>query len=70
MCGIIGVVGQPNPVPILLSGLRRLEYRGYDSAGVAVTNGRIRCCRAQGKLRELEHKLATTALSGSNGCVR
>jgi glucosamine--fructose-6-phosphate aminotransferase (isomerizing) len=58
MCGIVGYVGPDEALPILLSGLRRLEYRGYDSAGVAVTHdGATRIVRRAGKLRELERAL-------------
>jgi glutamine---fructose-6-phosphate transaminase (isomerizing) len=54
MCGIVGYVGKENAIPILLDGLKRLEYRGYDSAGIACQNCRgIEVYRAQGKLREL-----------------
>jgi glucosamine--fructose-6-phosphate aminotransferase (isomerizing) len=46
MCGIVGVVAERNAVPILMEGLRRLEYRGYDSAGIAVLTGRPAARRA------------------------
>ncbi len=59
MCGIIGYVGQRAVIPILLEGLRRLEYRGYDSAGIAVLDGdRIEVVRALGKLVSLQEKVA------------
>jgi glucosamine--fructose-6-phosphate aminotransferase (isomerizing) len=67
MCGIIGVVGRESAVPRLLDGLRRLEYRGYDSAGLAVVNQRIDRCRAVGKLANLEQKLANSPLAGTVG---
>ncbi len=58
MCGIIGYVGKKNAGPILISGLRRLEYRGYDSAGIAlVSRGRLKTHKAAGKIRELEGRL-------------
>jgi glutamine---fructose-6-phosphate transaminase (isomerizing) len=53
MCGIMGYVGPQQAAPVLLDGLRRLEYRGYDSAGVAVTNGTINVRKAQGKIDRL-----------------
>ena len=53
MCGIIGAVAQRNVVPILLEGLRRLEYRGYDSAGIAVVNGGLSRIRSTGRVAEL-----------------
>jgi len=69
MCGIVGAVAERDVVPILLEGLRRLEYRGYDSAGIATVNqqneiGRV---RAIGKVKELEPLLAETGLKGSLG---
>ena len=54
MCGIVGYVGPDQALPILLEGLRRLEYRGYDSAGVAVLDGHVRVVKRAGKLSELE----------------
>ena len=57
MCGIIGYVGLDEALPIILEGLRRLEYRGYDSAGVALMEGELRVVKRAGKLRELERLL-------------
>jgi glutamine---fructose-6-phosphate transaminase (isomerizing) len=57
MCGIVGYVGPDEALPILLEGLRRLEYRGYDSAGVAVLNDAVTVVKKAGKLAELEAKL-------------
>jgi glucosamine--fructose-6-phosphate aminotransferase (isomerizing) len=68
MCGIVGYVGHEAAAPILLDGLRRLEYRGYDSAGLAVqSEGRIQVVRAVGKLRNLEQALAQKGLPGQVG---
>src|SRR5439155_6038946 len=58
MCGIVGYVGPDQALPILLEGLRRLEYRGYDSAGVAVIDGDLRVLKRAGKLSELESALS------------
>ena len=58
MCGIIGYIGDKHVLPILIDGLRRLEYRGYDSAGVAVVrDGTIELRRSAGKLSRLEDAL-------------
>src|SRR5918998_4945293 len=68
MCGIIGYIGQKQVLPILIDGLRRLEYRGYDSAGVAVVrNGTIELRRSAGKLARLEEVIATQPLEGEYG---
>ncbi len=68
MCGIVGYVGPQPPVPVILEGLRRLEYRGYDSAGIAVGGGgALHLRRAQGKLRNLEAVLSGHPLEGSWG---
>ena len=68
MCGIVGYVGTERCAPILLEGLRRLEYRGYDSAGVAVVEGgRLRVVRSVGKLSGLDEKLRGVDLTGTLG---
>src|SRR5205823_3234767 len=73
MCGIVGYVGPDRALPILIEGLRRLEYRGYDSAGVAVLDGEITVVKRAGKLAELEAGLAEAdadsgaALAGRSG---
>ncbi|WP_447979791.1 glutamine--fructose-6-phosphate transaminase (isomerizing) [Candidatus Nitrospira bockiana] len=68
MCGIVGYVGDEDAVPILLNGLKRLEYRGYDSAGIALLHqGKIEVRRSVGKLSNLEKMLKGNALKGSTG---
>jgi glucosamine--fructose-6-phosphate aminotransferase (isomerizing) len=68
MCGIVGVIGTALAAPLLLDGLRRLEYRGYDSAGIAtLVNGEIRRRRAEGKLVNLAEALAHDPLAGATG---
>ncbi|MEA2770923.1 MAG: hypothetical protein QOD93_3885, partial [Acetobacteraceae bacterium] len=68
MCGIVGVIGARPAAPIILDALRRLEYRGYDSAGIAtLVNGHIDRRRAEGKLGNLATSLEAHALSGSIG---
>ncbi len=68
MCGIVGVVGSAGAAELLLDGLRRLEYRGYDSAGIAtLVEGQIERRRAEGKLRHLAAVLAAAPLAGSTG---
>jgi glucosamine--fructose-6-phosphate aminotransferase (isomerizing) len=68
MCGIVGYVGDKPVVPLIIDGLRKLEYRGYDSAGIAVVeNGELKVTRAEGKLRNLEAALQENPLSGTYG---
>ncbi len=67
MCGIMGYVGPREAAPILVDGLRRLEYRGYDSAGIAVTNGVIEVRKARGKIANLESLVGTEPVSGTIG---
>src|SRR2546422_7283614 len=68
MCGIVGYVGHRNCLPILIEGLKRLEYRGYDSAGIAVQmNGAVKVTKAAGKIRVLESKLQRETLNGFAG---
>ena len=71
MCGIVGGIAERSVMPILLEGLRRLEYRGYDSSGIALLDGShtIQRIRAMGKIKQLETKIeqAKTVLSGNIG---
>jgi glucosamine--fructose-6-phosphate aminotransferase (isomerizing) len=65
MCGIVGYAGRQQALPILLTGLRRLEYRGYDSAGVAVLDGgEVQVVRKAGKLSALEETLGSDTPGG------
>jgi len=69
MCGIVGYIGFKDPVDVLVEGLRRLEYRGYDSAGIAVVdaNGALALRRAPGKLRDLEKIISREPMDGVYG---
>jgi glucosamine--fructose-6-phosphate aminotransferase (isomerizing) len=67
MCGIVAAVARRNVVPILLEGLRRLEYRGYDSAGMAVINGSLQRIRSCGRVAQLEKLAAEQGLHGHIG---
>ena len=69
MCGIVGYVGKKRVVPVILEGLRKLEYRGYDSAGIAVAgNGEgLQIRRAEGKLRNLEEVIRAKPMDGTYG---
>jgi glutamine---fructose-6-phosphate transaminase (isomerizing) len=69
MCGIVGYIGPKRVVPLILDGLKRLEYRGYDSAGIAVVgnSGKLEIRRAPGKLRNLEESIRITPLDGVYG---
>jgi glutamine---fructose-6-phosphate transaminase (isomerizing) len=69
MCGIVGYIGPKRVVPLILDGLKRLEYRGYDSAGIAVVgdNGKLEIRRAPGKLHNLEESIRLTPIDGIYG---
>ncbi|HQN00753.1 MAG TPA: glutamine--fructose-6-phosphate transaminase (isomerizing), partial [Candidatus Hydrogenedentes bacterium] len=68
MCGIVGYIGDRSPVEVIMTGLHRLEYRGYDSAGVAVVNEKgLECIKSLGKLKIMDEKLAEHPLAGSLG---
>ena len=69
MCGIVGYVGSEQVAGILLDGLRRLEYRGYDSAGLAIVSpdGDVKVARAVGKLKNLEKALESAPIAGTTG---
>jgi glucosamine--fructose-6-phosphate aminotransferase (isomerizing) len=69
MCGIVGYIGPKKVVPVIIEGLRKLEYRGYDSAGIAVVDaaGRLHLRRAPGKLRNLEEVIRESPIEGTYG---
>lgn len=67
MCGIVGAVAKRNVVPMLIEGLSRLEYRGYDSAGIAILDGDIKRVRAVGRVSEMQAKVDAQDLTGTMG---
>ena len=68
MCGIVAYIGEQDATPIVINGLKKLEYRGYDSAGIAViSDGKIEVRRDAGKIRQLEEHIAQSPLSGKIG---
>ncbi|MGB7434860.1 MAG: glutamine--fructose-6-phosphate transaminase (isomerizing), partial [Candidatus Acidiferrum sp.] len=69
MCGIVGYIGPKKVVPVIIEGLRKLEYRGYDSAGIAVVDsaGKLHLRRAPGKLRKLEEVIQNSPIEGTYG---
>src|SRR5581483_8466501 len=68
MCGIVGIAGSQDAAPVILEALKRLEYRGYDSAGIAtLVNGKIERRRSPGKLSKLDAVLQSQPLPGHTG---
>ncbi len=67
MCGIVGAVARRNVVPILMEGLKRLEYRGYDSAGIAVVNGSLKRLRSTGRVAQLDRLVTQQSFAGTIG---
>ena len=67
MCGIVGYIGEKNVYPVLIKGLKRLEYRGYDSAGLAICNSGIKIYKRKGKVSDLEKFVADKDISGTTG---
>ena len=72
MCGIVGYIGKAKAAPFLIKGLHQLEYRGYDSAGIALTQpeiGRIEVFKAKGKVDNLERKIRQSAADAADFTV-
>src|SRR6476661_6110001 len=67
MCGIVAAVSDRNIVPVLVQGLQRLEYRGYDSCGVAVHDGGLKRARSTSRVAELDMQISQTGLGGTTG---
>ncbi|MFW5645629.1 MAG: class II glutamine amidotransferase, partial [Bacteroidota bacterium] len=65
MCGIVGYIGTKEAFPIVVNGLKRLEYRGYDSAGVSILEGRIKTYKKKGKVSDLENETRNKDLKGT-----
>ena len=67
MCGIVGYIGSKDVYPILIQGLQRLEYRGYDSAGIAIFNDSLNVYKCKGRVSDLERHVANQDISGTMG---
>ena len=67
MCGIVGAVARENVVPTLIEGIRRLEYRGYDSSGLAVINGGLHRLVSTARVADLAAQAGTTGINGTTG---
>ena len=64
MCGIVGYVGENKVFPFLIQGLKRLEYRGYDSAGLAISNGSLLVHKCKGRVADLERHVLSKEVAG------
>src|ERR1035437_9609846 len=67
MCGIVGYIGHKQAYPILINGLKRLEYRGYDSAGISILDGEIKTYKRKGKVSDLEEFVKGKNVKGNIG---
>ena len=67
MCGIVGYIGTKHAREIIISGLKRLEYRGYDSAGMALVNGETKIFKCAGRVKDLEDMVNKTSFDGTTG---
>ena len=67
MCGIVGYLGKKDAYPVLINGLRRLEYRGYDSSGIALYNGDLEVHKSKGKVDDLENLIGEKKISAKMG---
>ncbi len=67
MCGIVGYIGSRDVYPLLINGLKRLEYRGYDSAGIAILDGKAHIYKCRGKVTDLEAHINGGSTSGHIG---
>ena len=67
MCGIVAYIGPEQAYPIIIKGLKRLEYRGYDSAGIALVNGGLQIIKKKGKVINLEEYASNSNLNGNLG---
>ncbi|MDG1880775.1 MAG: glutamine--fructose-6-phosphate aminotransferase, partial [Schleiferiaceae bacterium] len=67
MCGIVGYMGKKDAFPLLINGLKRLEYRGYDSSGIALYNGDLEIYKCKGKVQELENLIGGKIKSAKLG---
>ena len=67
MCGIVGYIGHRDAYPVVIKGLKRLEYRGYDSAGIALMNNGINLFKKKGKVADLEESIVGANIAGNVG---